>query len=217
MRGSTLPSISSIIDTPHIWRNCKSLHIDQIKFAIKWKVKKKKNPSTSGLQIEWEEMILSMNFPKWSCLNQAKCFYQEGTLSSFVEWLPGSSDGKESACNAGYPGSVPWLGRYPGEGNGYPLQYSGLENSTGTGAWQATVHGVTESDTSERLSFTHSHITKFHLTILKNRFHSSILLSFSLCACGTSYIVSYSPFANVIIPMCLLMLKKTRVHENMCI
>ena len=43
--------------------------------------------------------------------------------------LPGSSAGKESACNAGDLGSIPGLGRSPGEGNAYPLQYSGLENS----------------------------------------------------------------------------------------
>ena len=43
--------------------------------------------------------------------------------------FPGSSAGKESACNAGDPGSVPGLGRSPGEGNIYLLQYSGLENS----------------------------------------------------------------------------------------
>ena len=42
--------------------------------------------------------------------------------------FPGSSDGKESACNAGDPGSTPGLGRSPGEGNGYPFQYSCLEN-----------------------------------------------------------------------------------------
>ena len=42
--------------------------------------------------------------------------------------FPGSSVGKESACNAGDPGSVPGLGRSPGEENSYPLQYSGLEN-----------------------------------------------------------------------------------------
>ena len=44
--------------------------------------------------------------------------------------FPGGSDGEESACNAGDPGSVPGLGRCPGEGNGDPLQYSCLENST---------------------------------------------------------------------------------------
>ena len=43
--------------------------------------------------------------------------------------LPGGSAGKESTCNMGDLGSIPGLGRSPGEGNGYPLQYSGLENS----------------------------------------------------------------------------------------
>ena len=54
-----------------------------------------------------------------------------------------SSVGKESAYNAGDPGSIPGLGRYPGEGNGNPLQYSCLENLMDRGAWQTTVHGVT--------------------------------------------------------------------------
>ena len=45
--------------------------------------------------------------------------------------FPGSSDGKESTCNAGDLGSIPGLGKSPGEGNSYPLQYSGLENSAG--------------------------------------------------------------------------------------
>ena len=63
--------------------------------------------------------------------------------------ISGVSDGKEYACNAGDPGSVPGSGRCPGEGNGYPLQYSCLENSMDRGAWQATVHQVTESDTIE--------------------------------------------------------------------
>ena len=55
--------------------------------------------------------------------------------------FPGVSDGKESACNAGYPGSIPG-GKSPGEGNGNPLQYSFLENPMDRGAWQATVHWV---------------------------------------------------------------------------
>ena len=59
--------------------------------------------------------------------------------------FPGSSDGKESACNAGDLGSIPGPRRYPGEGNGYPFQYSFLENSMHRGAWQATVHRVTKS------------------------------------------------------------------------
>jgi len=55
-----------------------------------------------------------------------------------------NSDGKESARNAGDLGSVPGLGRSPGEGNVYPLQYSCLENSMDRGVWWATIHGVTE-------------------------------------------------------------------------
>ena len=56
--------------------------------------------------------------------------------------FPGSSAGKESACNVGDPGSIPGLGRFPGEGIGYPLQYSCLENSMDRGACRAIVHGV---------------------------------------------------------------------------
>ena len=66
--------------------------------------------------------------------------------------FPGGLDGKESACNAGGPGSIPGTGRSPGEGNGDPLQYSCLENSTERGARWATVHGVSESDTTEWLT-----------------------------------------------------------------
>ena len=59
--------------------------------------------------------------------------------------FPGDSDGKESACNAGDPGSIPETGRFPGEGNGHQLQYSFLENSKDRGDWWAIVHGVTKS------------------------------------------------------------------------
>ena len=57
----------------------------------------------------------------------------------------GGSDGEESACNAGNPGSIPGLGRSPGEGNGNPLQYSCLENFMDRGAGWAAVHGVAKS------------------------------------------------------------------------
>jgi len=57
--------------------------------------------------------------------------------------FPRSSDGKESAFNAGDLGSIPRLGRSPGERNGNPLQYACLENPMNRGAWQATVYGVT--------------------------------------------------------------------------
>ena len=57
------------------------------------------------------------------------------------------SDSKEYACNAGSLGSIPGLGRSPGEENGNPLQYSWLENPKDRGAWQSTVHGVTKTQT----------------------------------------------------------------------
>ena len=72
--------------------------------------------------------------------------FNEATMVSF----PGGSDGKASACNAGDPGSIPGLGRSPGEGNVYPLQYSGLENSVDC---LCIVHGIAESLT--RLSNLH--------------------------------------------------------------
>ena len=55
--------------------------------------------------------------------------------SVYTSGLPGGSDGKVSVCNAGDPGSIPGLGRSPGEGNGNPLQYYCLENPMDRGAW----------------------------------------------------------------------------------
>ena len=70
-----------------------------------------------------------------------------GIEPGFPEDFPGGSDSKASVYNAGDPGSIPGLGRSPGEGNGNPLQYYCLENSMDRGAWQATVHGVAKSQT----------------------------------------------------------------------
>ena len=59
--------------------------------------------------------------------------------------FPGGSDSKESTCNAGDLGSIPGLGRSPGEGIGYPLHYFCLQNSMDRGAWQVRVRGQKES------------------------------------------------------------------------
>ena len=90
--------------------------------------------------------------------------YQSGLVDvSFMLWIkfqyyhclfssfPFGSVGKESACKAGDLGSIPGLGRSPGEEKGYPFQYPGLENSM---EWP--VHGVPESDMTEQLSLSYS-------------------------------------------------------------
>ena len=78
---------------------------------------------------------------------------------TYVYGFPGGSDGKESACNAGNPCSIPGSIRFPGGGNGSPLQYSSLENSVDRGAWQANFHGVAKSQT--RPSNFHFHFVIF--------------------------------------------------------
>ena len=68
-------------------------------------------------------------------------------LYSSLQGFSGGSCGKEYFCNAGEQGSIPGLGRSPGEGNGYSLQYSCLGNPMVRGAWQAIVHGVAKNRT----------------------------------------------------------------------
>ena len=84
-----------------------------------------KSPPHSGLQL---------------CL-----FYKVGI--TIKGGFPGGSDGEESTCNVGDPGLISGPGRSPGEGHGYPLQYSCLENPRDGGAWWAAVYGVAESRT----------------------------------------------------------------------
>ena len=76
--------------------------------------------------------------------------------------FPGDSAGKESAYNAGYLGLIPGLGRSPGEGKGYPLQYSGLEN-----AMNCIIHGVAKSRT--RLSDFHFHFLGYDTKTTGNK------------------------------------------------
>ena len=90
--------------------------------------------------------------------NQSRLLFTAPEYPSFIHdtferllhtiWgFPGGSDGKESACNAGDLGLISGVGRSTGEGNGNPLQYSCLENPMDRGAWRATVHGITKSQT----------------------------------------------------------------------
>ena len=84
---------------------------------------------------EWEKIIAN------------KATDKELISSVFYMGFPGGSDGKAAVCNAGDPGSIPGLGRSPGEENGNPLQYSCLENPMDGGALKAAVHGVAEGQT----------------------------------------------------------------------
>ena len=74
-------------------------------------------------------------------LERLFCFLFKASVYASMGF-PGGSEGKASAYNVGDLGSIPGLGRSPGEGNGKPLQYSCLENPMNEGAWWATVHGV---------------------------------------------------------------------------
>ena len=73
------------------------------------------------------------------CVCISMCMY------IYIKGLPWWLSSKESTCNAGDTGSIPGLGRSPGEENGNPLHYSCLGNPMGRGAWWATVHGVQKS------------------------------------------------------------------------
>ena len=80
--------------------------------------------------------------------------------------FPYNSNGKESGCNARDLGSVPGLGRSPGEGNGYLFQYSCLENPMDRGAWQTTVHGVSKSWTGLSSWYFHYVLSLIHRRLL---------------------------------------------------
>ena len=97
---------------------------------------------------------------EWPLNNQLKCvqFDYLKAIHTKFKGFPGGSDGKAFACNAGDLGLTPSLGRSPGEGNGYLLEYSCLENPMDRGAWWATVHGIAMSQTRLTDLHFHSHI-----------------------------------------------------------
>ena len=98
------------------------------------------------------ECILSLHF-SGTHLTGSSCTNRNLLVLSLLRDVPGSSDGKESACKAGDPGSIPGLGRSPGEGKGYPLRYSCLENPHGQRSLAGySPWGHKESDTTEQLT-----------------------------------------------------------------
>ena len=87
-------------------------------------------------------------FDPWLGNYNLACCVPQSKKLGLPRWL----SGKAFACNAGDLGSVPGLGRSPGEGNRNPLLYSCLGNPMDSGTWRATVHGVAESDMTELLN-----------------------------------------------------------------
>ena len=105
-------------------------------------------------RIPWTEKpgrLQSIGLQNQTRLTRLSTHAQGFALSSVLE-SPGGSVDKEPACSAGDLGSIPELGRSSGDGNGNPLQYSCWRIPKDKGVWWAIVHGLTESDTTERLS-----------------------------------------------------------------
>ena len=103
-------------------------------------------PCSQGVPSKWEKQTISGTI--YNCkLPQMLCKARKSESCKENNGLSCASDGKESACNAGDPGSIPELGTAPGERNGNPLQYSCLENPMDRGAGWATVQRVTKSQT----------------------------------------------------------------------
>ena len=101
--------------------------------------------------------------------------------------FPAGAEVKVSACNIGDLGSIPGLGRSPGEGNGTPLQYSCLENPMDGGAWWATVHG------SQRVG--HDWATSFHCHFMVSKYiYMSLFPVFrGIAAVLWTFVWSFSP------------------------
>ena len=108
-------------------------------------------------------------------------FFFFSVLVTLYSRLSGS-EGNESSCNAGDPGLIPGLGISPGEGDGYPLQYSCLENSKDSGGWRATVQGVAKSQTwaINTLTFTLPYMAKGKIFSLSSCFRVFVIKTIEL-------------------------------------
>ena len=102
---------------------------------------------------QWSGSKLRNKYVKTAYVHPVHFTYMQSTSCKMPGWRKHKLESrllgevKVSASNAGDPGSIPGLGRTPGEGNGNPLRYSCLENPMDWGAWWAAVHGVTKSRT----------------------------------------------------------------------
>ena len=139
--------------TLYLWRKAIQMTVD-----FSSKTMEARGSSTTFLKYwkvlsNWELQLNCGNFSQrihpsnhtLFALNILQCYHY--TSLKLKKGFPGGSEVKASACNGGEVGSIPGLGRSPGEGNGNPLQYSCLENPMDGGAWWATVHGVAKSRT----------------------------------------------------------------------
>ena len=102
----------------------------------RWQEESTKTPSKIGIDIHTLSVLCTKQksnenllYSRGNSINVQWWHKWEGNLEKSHHRFPGGSDSKESACNAGDPGLIPGLGRSLGEWNGYPLQYSCLENS----------------------------------------------------------------------------------------
>ena len=124
-----------------------------------------------------------------------------------VSGLPWWFGSKESACNAGDPGSIPISGRSPGEGNGYPLQCSLVENSMGREDWSAVAHVVSKSQT--QLSNYHFHhiyrctYTYLHYIYIYIYIYMYIFRFFSIIVCCKVLRIVLLLFTYFMGPCCL--------------
>ena len=101
-----------------------------------------------GNRTQWEEVTSSKTTMQcFQNLILCPVTIKYSICRSKLPGFPGGSDSKESACGAGDLGSIPGLGRFPGEGHGNPLQCSCLKNPMDRGAWS---HGVKKNQTSRR-------------------------------------------------------------------